>query len=198
MTVPALFSAVLARRRYDEFGSIKSRSVWDNVTVHKFSKNEACFVKQYSSFVGGHTLDGADEHVNGKLTVNENLADNGGVALAFLAHQRYAREHRLRHGGADAPRVVPSLSNDQLFFVAFAQNWCAKTEPPMAETALHTDVHSPPEVRSLLTSAPCGSWSATAVPCDCKQADSPAVLVATHVRAPTPLLLSCHLIGGHA
>lgn len=133
--------------RYDEFGSIAPTGAWDKATVHLFAERQACFTKQYSSFVAMHTLDGADEHVNGKLTVNENLADNGGVALAFLAHQRYAREYRLRHGGAGAPRVIPSLSNDQLFFVAFAQNWCAKTARPMAETALHNDVHSPPEWR---------------------------------------------------
>ena len=136
---------------------------WSNATTRAFAQRQACFIRQYSRFeVGG-------QHVSGSLTVNENMADNGGLDLAYRAYQRFERErermhmHERRsdtgsasdglHGGSDGVRpnvessVVPGLTRDQLFFVAFAQNWCSKQTLQAAEVQLKVDVHSPAQWR---------------------------------------------------
>jgi endothelin-converting enzyme len=57
--------------------------------------------------------------VNGALTINENLADNGGLKLSFKAYQ-HAKSAKASAGHTDA-QLLPEYSDDQLFFVAFAQ-----------------------------------------------------------------------------
>ena len=78
-------------------------------------------------------------HVNGKLTLGENIADIGGLKIAYLALQR-----------ALAKRPQPpidGLTADQRFFIGFAEGWRTKMTPELERLLINTDPHSPPRFR---------------------------------------------------
>lgn len=77
--------------------------------------------------------------VNGKLTLGENIADNGGVAGSFAAFAKSAE--------SAPPLPGLGLTNKQLFFVSFAQVWCGMATPEKEHMWLLTDVHSPRKAR---------------------------------------------------
>jgi len=83
--------------------------------------------------------------VNGNLTLGENIADNGGIRIAFRAYQRWVKDN----GAEPTIPSSPALTNEQLFFLSFAQGWCTITRPETAKSRLKTDVHSPPFARVL-------------------------------------------------
>ncbi len=78
-------------------------------------------------------------HVNGRLTMGENIADLGGLTLALDAY------HASLHGGV-AP-VIDGLTGDQRVFLGWAQVWRQKVRPDRAKMLLVTDPHSPPSAR---------------------------------------------------
>ncbi len=78
-------------------------------------------------------------HVNGRLTMGENIADLGGLTLALDAY------HASLHG-AVAP-VIDGLTGDQRVFLGWAQVWRQKVRPERAKMLLVTDPHSPPSAR---------------------------------------------------
>ncbi len=81
-----------------------------------------------------------DLRVNGELTQGENIADLGGLKQSYYAFTR-------REPNAKGPSPVPGLTNEQLFFVAFAQGWCSKLTPQMEQLRITTDPHSPGRFR---------------------------------------------------
>ena len=98
-------------------------------------------VKQYDAY---QPL--PDLHVNGKLTLSENIADVAGLAAAYDAY-------RLSLGGKPAP-VVAGLTGDQQFFLSFAQSWRTKyREPPLRQQVLG-DGHAPAEYRADTVAEP--------------------------------------------
>ena len=126
---------------YDGGGAL--RSWWSPASAAAFRARADCFDAQYSNLtiVTCH----GREHINGRLTLGENIADNAGMQLAYAAWQR-------RAGGLDARTLMDAMqprleSEAQLFFLAFASDWCQKVRPEFAHLALLTDVHSPAEVR---------------------------------------------------
>lgn len=125
--------------RYDADGNLKtwwSKSVQDN-----FKKQTTCVENQYSNY----TVLGPNEetyHVNGKLTLGENIADNGGIAEAFAAYQAY-----IKTNGKENKIPGLNLTPDQLFFVGFAQVWCGAKRPRGAKAGVLTDPHSPHQWR---------------------------------------------------
>jgi putative endopeptidase len=78
-------------------------------------------------------------HVNGKLTLSENIADVAGVSAAYDAY-------RGAFGGTSP--AVDGFTADQRFFIAFGQAWRAKIRPELLRTLLMADGHSPPECRA--------------------------------------------------
>ncbi|KAG0365784.1 hypothetical protein BGX24_003968 [Mortierella sp. AD032] len=71
-------------RRYDEIGGLKNW--WTEATAEVFNEKAQCFVEQYGNF----TIKGSDNkdyNLNGRLTLDENLADNGGLKMSFSAWQ---------------------------------------------------------------------------------------------------------------
>jgi predicted metalloendopeptidase len=76
--------------------------------------------------------------LNGELTLGENIADLGGLKQAYIGYR-----------AADDPNseFMTELTDDQLFFVAYAQLWCAHVKPEMAERLVKADPHSNPEYR---------------------------------------------------
>ncbi|KAJ9000383.1 hypothetical protein HRR94_004961 [Exophiala dermatitidis] len=132
-------------RHYDQNGNYTDW--WTNKTVTEFKKRAECFVDQYSNF----TVEGADGkplHVNGKLTLGENIADAGGLSAAFAAWKKRAAETP----NQDLPGL-DFFTQDQLFFVSYSNWWCGKTRKETAIQRIFTDPHAPKWARILGTMA---------------------------------------------
>lgn len=132
-------------RHYDENGNFTDW--WTNNTVKEFDTRANCFVDQYSNFtVEGNN--GEPLHVNGKLTLGENIADAGGVSAAYAAWKSRTE--------STPDQSLPGLdffSHDQLFFVFYANWWCGKMRKEQAIQYIYTDPHSPAAARVLGTTA---------------------------------------------
>jgi putative endopeptidase len=87
--------------------------------------------------------------VNGALTLGENIADNGGLKLAFEAY-------RALRAAAKEQILADGMTEDQQFFLGFAQGWCAAYRPDFERMVVQTNPHSPPRfrVRGPLTNLP--------------------------------------------
>ncbi|KAK1753132.1 hypothetical protein QBC47DRAFT_387847 [Echria macrotheca] len=132
-------------RHFDQNGNYTDW--WSKETVEAFEKRADCFVKQYSNF----TVPGPDDkplHVNGKLTLGENIADAGGLSASFQAWTRRA---------AEKPNPnLPGLEHftqSQLFFVSYSNWWCGKSRRDTAINRIYTDPHAPKWARILGTMA---------------------------------------------
>lgn len=132
-------------RHYDQNGNYTDW--WSDATVKAFKDKAECFVNQYSNF----TIPGPDDkplHINGRLTLGENIADAGGLSAAFQAWKRRAAENPNK----DLPDLE-YFTQDQLFFVAYGNWWCGKTRKDTAIDRAYTDPHSPEWARVLGTMA---------------------------------------------
>jgi putative endopeptidase len=123
-------------RKYDATG--RMTEWWSPTVAAAFEQRVACVVAQYDAYEG---LPG--KQVNGKLTAGENIADIGGLKEAYFAYQAWAAER-----GGD-PAVAEGMTNEQVFFVAWAQNWCQHVAEPEAVRRLEVDPHSPGEFRAI-------------------------------------------------
>ncbi|KAF1775190.1 Metallopeptidase, catalytic domain [Phytophthora cactorum] len=97
---------------------------WSNETADEFSKRTDCLVKQYNSFkVASADTDKVLGHVNGNYTLSENIADNGGMSEAETEERTATM--------SQAERNLPANAADKLFFISFAQAFCAKATTPV-------------------------------------------------------------------
>jgi putative endopeptidase len=122
-------------RQFDADGNL--REWWTQPTRDKFAAATRCIVDQYARYeaVPGVKLDG-------KLTAGENIADNGGVKLAYLAYQAWRAQQK-----PPPPRQVEGFTDDQLYFMAYGQSWCHKLTPESLELMARSNPHSPPTWR---------------------------------------------------
>ena len=118
--------------QFDGDGNL--RDWWSKSTSKQFHAATACVQKQYSKY---EAVPGV--FLNGKLTSGENIADIGGVKLGYLAYQAWRKAQ-----ATPPPAKVGGYTDDQLYFLAYAQSWCMKTAPEQLENRAHTDPHSPP------------------------------------------------------
>jgi endothelin-converting enzyme/putative endopeptidase len=116
-------------RKFDGAGNMSDW--WSPSVGQEFEKRAACVERQYSGYTAVDDL-----KLNGKLTLGENIADLGGLKLAFAAY-RASRE------GKPPEAPVAGLRPEQQFFVAAAQVWCDKMRPEEARRRVVTDPHSP-------------------------------------------------------
>jgi endothelin-converting enzyme/putative endopeptidase len=126
-------------RQFDAAGNLKEW--WTPEDERKFTERADCVVKEYDGFVAVDDL-----HVNGKLTLGENIADLGGLKLAFLAYLDRAQKTGVdltKKGDAEYGGLTP----DQQFFVAYGQGWCQNNRPEDLRLRVQTDPHSPEEFR---------------------------------------------------
>lgn len=125
--------------QYDKDGNLNTW--WSAEAVERFKAKTSCISEQYSVY----TING--EHVNGNLTLGENIADNGGLKAAYNAYQNWVAQNGVE------PRLPawPELTPDQMFFVGFAQVWCGTVRPAEAHRLIVKDPHSPGRVRVLGT-----------------------------------------------
>ena len=84
-----------------------------------------------------------DVKVNGKLTLGENTADNGGLLLAYMAYLDRAKKN-----GVDLAAKKDGYSAPQRFYIGFAQNYCDNSRPELIRTEVLTDPHSPDQIRA--------------------------------------------------
>jgi len=82
-----------------------------------------------------------DQAINGKLTLGENIADIGGLKIAFAAFQK-ARAGK-------PPQAAGAFTPDQRFFLAYAQSWRTLQRPEELLVQLNTDPHSPAKYRVI-------------------------------------------------
>jgi endothelin-converting enzyme/putative endopeptidase len=94
--------------------------------------------KEYGNFTA---VD--DVKLNGKLTLGENTADNGGLRLAYVAFLEDAKRKAVDLG-AKQDGYTPA----QQFFLAFGQDWCGSIRPEQIRLQVQTDPHSPREFRA--------------------------------------------------
>lgn len=86
-------------------------------------------------------------YVNGNLTLGENLADAGGIRAAYAAYRAGANATAASAPAARNEVLSAAMSDEQLFFLAYAQTWCAKRTTASVATLLATDPHSPGRFR---------------------------------------------------
>ncbi|XP_042215260.1 endothelin-converting enzyme homolog isoform X2 [Homarus americanus] len=121
-------------RKYDKDGNLNQW--WQQETADKFKDLTQCMVEQYS----GYSLRG--EHLNGKLTLGENIADNGGLKASFRAYLEWVKEN-----GEEKALPGISLNHQQLFFLGFSQVWCSSITKEAAHLEIMKDSHVPGEFR---------------------------------------------------
>ena len=119
-------------RKYDAKGNL--RDWWTKEDAEKFTQRTQCVEDQYSKYV---VVD--DVHINGKLTLGEDVADLGGEILAYNAWKDATKDKSLQ--------AADDLTPDQRFFVGFAQWACENTRPEDARLRALTDPHSPARYR---------------------------------------------------
>ncbi|HEX4825260.1 MAG TPA: M13 family metallopeptidase [Candidatus Polarisedimenticolaceae bacterium] len=122
-------------RKFDATG--KLTEWWEPAVSDKFEERAACIEKQYTGYEVQPGL-----HLNGKLTLGENIADNGGIKETYTAFKAW----EAKNPGSEKP-IVDGLTNDQLMFVAFAQTWCSLATPQIEQMLVTVDPHSPPRFR---------------------------------------------------
>ncbi len=120
-------------RKSDGDGNL--RDWWTNEDALRFKARAAKLVDQYAAF---EPLPG--EHINGELTLGENIADVSGLAMAFRAWQLSLR-------GQPAP-VIDGLTGEQRFFIGWARAWREKQRDAALQRQLLTDPHSPAPFRA--------------------------------------------------
>ena len=126
--------------RSDAEGNLKNW--WTAEDRARFTARTDKLVKQYDACV---LVD--DLHVNGRLTLGENLADLGGVTIAYAAYQKSLN-------GRPAP-VIDGLTGAQRFFIGYAQVWSGATRDADQRLLLRTDPHSPVRFRTLVPLSNC-------------------------------------------
>ena len=118
--------------QFDAKGNLKDW--WTKEDREKFDARTKCVDDQYSSYVSVE-----DVHINGKLTLGENVADLGGEILAYMAWQEKDKKQNLQ--------PVDGLTPEQRFFIGFAQWDCANERPEDMRVRALTDPHSPSRFR---------------------------------------------------
>ncbi|MGD0800072.1 MAG: M13 family metallopeptidase [Terracidiphilus sp.] len=123
-------------RQFDKDGNL--RNWWSKEDEQNFNQRADCMVKQYDAI---EAVPGV--HLNGKLTLGENLADLGGLWLAWLAWLDKAQAVHLEMN-ATSDGYTP----EQRFWVAYAQQWCTQTRTEQLRTQAEGDPHAPDEYRT--------------------------------------------------
>ncbi|KAF9284348.1 Endothelin-converting enzyme 2 [Linnemannia elongata] len=128
-------------RRYDETGAI--REWWEESSIQEFDTRSQCFIEQYNEY----TIDGPDgkkHNVNGWGTLGENIADNGGLKIAYDAWAQ--RRGNDKHNNKKLPGLE-RYTSEQLFFIQYARAHCGNMTPEESVKMLNDDNHSPKKWR---------------------------------------------------
>jgi putative endopeptidase len=124
-------------RKFDPQGNL--RDWWTEQDGKEFEKRASCVSDEYSNFVAVDDL-----KLNGKLTLGENTADNGGARIALMALEHMIAEDK---SGKEAQKI-DGYTPEQRFFLAFARVWCEKRRPDYSRMLVNVDPHSPGRYRT--------------------------------------------------
>uniref|UniRef100_A0A6P4FAZ3 Endothelin-converting enzyme 1-like n=1 Tax=Drosophila rhopaloa TaxID=1041015 RepID=A0A6P4FAZ3_DRORH len=134
-------------RKFDANGN--SNDWWDEESSSNFLKGRECFTKQYGKYV----YDGIQ--LKESTSQAENIADNGGMRLAYTAYRKwYESQLALSNGSQDlANESLPNLqyTGNQLFFISFAQFLCNDLLPELKVQQVFADTHVPDDLRVIGT-----------------------------------------------
>ncbi|XP_014255788.1 endothelin-converting enzyme homolog isoform X2 [Cimex lectularius] len=123
-------------RMYDKSGNVYPW--WSNRSVEQYTNRTYCFEEEYNNYV----IPRLNATVDGVLTLAENLADDGGLRFAYGAYKRYAEM-----GEQQRLPGLQAFSDEQLFFMSFANHWCSDETDESLSQILKQDEHSPALVR---------------------------------------------------
>jgi endothelin-converting enzyme len=129
-------------RRFNKLGElIQKRTKWSDPSIKQFEKRAKCLSKQFSRYKIGDKL-----HIDGANTLGENIADGGGVKIAWMAYQTWQKIN-------DREYVLPRLNktNDELFFIGYAQKECHLSTKKALIESIKDDVHAPSMFRIIGT-----------------------------------------------
>ncbi|KAB7494554.1 Endothelin-converting enzyme 2 [Armadillidium nasatum] len=123
-------------RQYDMDGNLGDW--WQNDTEKRFLEKTNCIIEQY----GNYTSETHKIKINGIYTQGENIADNGGIRVAYKAYMKWVEEN-------GEEEMLPGLgyTPNQLFWVASAQIWCSVFRPELLRNKIISDNHSPENFR---------------------------------------------------
>lgn len=123
-------------REYDRFGNLNRW--WNDKTIERFKQRAKCIQQQYSNY----SIDG--QRLNGKQTLGENIADNGGLKASFHAYVDYSKT-------AEVNLTLPGLkyNHRQLFFISFAQVWCSAMTKESTKMQIEKDDHTVAKYRVI-------------------------------------------------
>jgi len=120
-------------RQFDAQGNL--RDWWTEQDGKEFVKRASCISDQYSNYV---IVD--DIKINGKLTLGEDVADLGGLLLAYMAWKEDTKNQKLE--------PIDGLTPDQRFFVGYGQSWCGHVRDESKRLRATVDPHSPEKYRT--------------------------------------------------
>ncbi len=123
-------------RKFDPQGNL--HDWWTAQDGKEFEKRASCISDEYSEFVA---ID--DVKLNGKLTLGENTADNGGARIALMALEHMIADDKTGKEG----QKIDGFTPEQRYFLGFARVWCEKRRPEVARLRAVTDPHSPGKYR---------------------------------------------------
>jgi endothelin-converting enzyme/putative endopeptidase len=128
-------------RKFDAHGNLDDW--WTPADLKNFTVRTDCLANEYSSFTAVQEKNPADSvKVNGRLTLGENTADNGGLLLAFMAYLQRAKQDHI-----DLAAKRDGFTGPQRFYIAFSQNWCQNARPESVRSQVLQDPHSPDRFR---------------------------------------------------
>jgi putative endopeptidase len=122
--------------RFDAEGNL--HNWWTKEDLENFTRRTNRLAEFYSNI---EVLDGV--HINGKLTLGENIGDLGGVLAAYDGLQRYLEEN-------GRPGKIEGFTPEQRFFMSWATIWRGKIRDEALQTKIKTDPHSPAQVRGYV------------------------------------------------
>lgn len=123
--------------QFDGTGELKNW--WTDEDRTAFEKLTGKLVDQYDALV---PPEAPEHHVNGKLTLGENIGDLGGLGIAYTAYKL-----DLAARGVESDEIIDGLNGDQRFFYSWAECWRTLMRPETMVTRITTDPHSPGEFR---------------------------------------------------
>ena len=129
--------------QYDKDGAL--RNWWTKDDLAKFKAKTELLGKQFDAYTILDTL-----HVNGKLTMGENIGDLGGLNMAYEAFKM------TKQGKSKAK--IDGFTPDQRFFLGFAQVWRSSSLPETAANMIQTDPHSPAQFRAIGAPVNMDAW----------------------------------------
>ena len=123
-------------RKFDPQGNL--RDWWTEQDGKEFEKRVGCVADEYSNFVAVDTM-----KLNGRLTLGENTADNGGARVALMALEQMIADDKSGKEGQKIDGYTP----EQRFFLGFGRVWCEKQRPEYLRMQVSTNPHSPGKYR---------------------------------------------------